>query len=776
MAGTNWRKIVEKLRSMDRQEFLDRSRQEVSKRSDVLLARWGIDFVGLEPRLPDASPGALFFSAEQVPDLLQLIRERLPEEAARIVARADRICKHHFDLLGYENLDYGKVIDWHRDVVHRKTAPLKPFHRVKYLDFAEVGDSKVTWELNRHQHLVVLAKAYRLTGEERYAREIHSQWHNWQANNPYPIGINWSSSLEVAFRSLSWIWVYSLLEGTPALGSDLRREWLKAQALNGRHIERYLSTYFSANTHLLGEAVALFFLGVLHPEISSAKRWKSLGWKIILEQSRRQVNSDGWHFEQSTYYHVYAIDFFLHAALLAEANGQSLSQELMQTVERMLNALFRVSLTAPPPRIGDDDGGRLFDAARNRSHHLLDPLAAGAILFKRADFKQLVGGLREETIWLLGRKGINAWDELEPQAPKATSTAFEAAGIYVLAAGKSQVVINGAPSVSQSYGHSHADALSVCLQSGGRNLLIDSGTCEYVGDSNMRNLFRGTAMHNTLRVDGKDQEEPVGPFSWKRVARAKAERWTVGESFSLFVGSHDGYQRLSSPVEHRRWVIGLSSSVFLVRDVLQGSGDHGVDISWHLAQDLRQQDEHVFVIERQEQGLAIVPVKNHGWEEEMRQTLWSPVYGRQGKTAMRNFGARVSFPADFATLLVPFQTARSSPGDFAFLAEPNDTPFVRAYRYENLAANVRFFFGSKDKPWQSGNVASDAEFVCLAVHSSPSTPDVILCNGSYVDFDGVRLLATKRGVAWCELIQGPAPRVFGSDLEAVTHPQIPCPS
>jgi hypothetical protein len=117
--------------------------------------------------------------------------------------------------------------------------------------------------------------------------------------------------------------MYQMLEGTPAMPQEFLREWLRAQALNGRHIERYLSIYFSPNTHLLGEAVALFFLGTLCPQLSGAARWKARGWEIVLQEARRQVRADGFHFEQSTYYHVYAVDFFLHAAVLASLNEMS---------------------------------------------------------------------------------------------------------------------------------------------------------------------------------------------------------------------------------------------------------------------------------------------------------------------------------------------------------------------------------------------------------------------------------------------------------------------
>src|SRR4029077_16033766 len=168
--------------------------------------------------------------------LCDLLQQRFPTQVREMVARAEQICAHRFDLLGYRDLDYGAEIDWHLDAVHGKRGPQQPWFKVRYLDFEEMGDSKITWELNRHQHLVILAKTYRLTGENKYAHEIVTQWRHWQAENPYPIGMNWGSSLEVAFRTLSWIWVYFLLGDSPAMTTEVKAEWVRALGLNGRHI------------------------------------------------------------------------------------------------------------------------------------------------------------------------------------------------------------------------------------------------------------------------------------------------------------------------------------------------------------------------------------------------------------------------------------------------------------------------------------------------------------------------------------------------------------
>ena len=432
MQDKGWRHTSSRLAHMDRRELLGRSRQEMAKRADAVLASLGFDFA--PAFIPSASiaPGRFFFAPASVKSVIELIRQRLPQQAEQIVRRADAICLHQFDLLGYEGLKYADPIDWHLDLVHGKQAPKKAFHKIRYLDFDQVGDCKVTWELNRHQHLVTLAKAYRLTENQRYTDEIFQQWRHWHGENHYAVGINWVSSLEVAFRSLSWIWMNQLLEGTPALPAEFRKEWLRAQALNGRHIERYLSTYFSPNTHLLGEGVAMLFLGMLCPELSRAERWKSRGWEIVLQEARRQVQADGFHFERSIYYHVYAIDFFLQAVVLASLNELAVPNQFEKTLEKMLDALSLLGRAGAPPHLGDDDGGRLFDPRRNRSEHWLDPLATGAVLFHRGDFKAAAGELREETIWLLGEQGVAEWDRLQAQAPAMASAALPSAGFYLL--------------------------------------------------------------------------------------------------------------------------------------------------------------------------------------------------------------------------------------------------------------------------------------------------------------------------------------------------------
>src|SRR5208283_2010691 len=269
-------------------------------------------------------------------------------------------------------------------------------------------------------------------GDEKYFHELTAQWHSWIEANPYPLGINWSSTLEVAFRSLSWIWVDQLLAGTDDFAS-LHGQLVPALAFHGRYIERYLSAYFSPNTHLLGEALALFFLGTLYPQMPRAARWKESGWQIVLREAGRQVRPDGVYFEQSLYYHVYALDFFLYARLLAARNGMEIPPAYDAVLGRMLDVVAALAQAGPAEGFGDDDGGRVWNPRRNRTEQMTDPLALGAVVYSK-EFS--AARLTEEAIWLFGNQSVEKLSiaHMSTQtSPAARSLAFPDGGLYVLA-------------------------------------------------------------------------------------------------------------------------------------------------------------------------------------------------------------------------------------------------------------------------------------------------------------------------------------------------------
>ncbi|HWP43369.1 MAG TPA: alginate lyase family protein, partial [Blastocatellia bacterium] len=499
---------------------------------------------------------------------------------------------------GFKRLSFGDAIDWHLEPTTGRRAPLDHWSRIDYLNPDVAGDKKITWELNRHQHFVTLGQAYWLTDDERYADAFVSQATSWMDSNPPGRGINWASSLEVAFRAISWLWAWRLFACSERLTAGFVTRMLKHLIAHGRHIETYLSYYFSPNTHLTGEALGLFYLGTCLPELARASCWRETGLRILLEQLPVHVRADGVYFEQASYYHRYTADFYTHLLVLARASGIVLPPQVEEKLSLLLDHLMWITRPdGKSPLIGDDDGGRLIMLGAREADDFRDTLATGASLFGRGDWKHVAGEAAVETLWLLGPAGIEAYDGLQAAPPRSCFKAFEDSGYYVMrdgwAADSSCVIVNCGPRSAGLRGHAHADALAFELVFEGRAWLVDAGTFTYTGDERLRDEFRRTHAHNTATVDDQSQSVPAGPFSWSHIARARAIEFATGARLDYFAGTHDGYERLADPVRHTREIILLKTeldarparlpSTLIVRDSFTARGRHSYAMRYHLA-------------------------------------------------------------------------------------------------------------------------------------------------------------------------------------------------
>jgi hypothetical protein len=756
--GNTFSQICSRVARMSWDELETRVGQLVNQRVDLVLRGVGL------PRLRGGSyeicqEGPFFFSGGDLNSRTELVKEALPSAVEEIVNEASEICEHRFHLLGYKDVAYGTDIDWHLDAVHGKRAPLKPGFKVPFLNFSEVGDHKVTWELNRHQHLVTLAKAWRITKQERYVRELLSQWYSWQRSNPYPMGINWASSLEVAFRCLSWLWVRALVEDSSIVTSKFQIDLLGALELNGRHIEKYLSTYFSPNTHLLGEAVALFFLGTSCAHLPAARRWRTKGWNILLREAERQVRPDGVYFEQSLYYHVYALDFFLHARALAGHTGMGVPKAFDTTLERMLDVVAAVT-QAGPDSFGDDDGGRVFNPRRNRAEHLRDPLAMGGVWFPQ-HVSRWAPQVTEEAIWLFGEAALS--NGVPEGQLHLRSVAFSSGGLYVMAGANGraqQAVIDAGPQGTGNSGHGHADALSLRISMDSQRWLVDAGTYWYVCDSSERDAFRGTGAHNTLRVDRQDQAIAEGPFLWRALPDVRCEKWIAGESFSLFIGRHSGYKRLADPVVHSRLVFHLNGRFWLVHDMVEGTSTHELEIVWHFASNLQIEEvRNGFVASPRDSAremrdflrLALLPVEG-GWNSEVISGFVSPVYGKKEAAPVVRCRAAVKLPTEQATMLVPLLSTGYECGRFRQLPVHSGAEFLRVYEYAGGPRTHRVFFApTETKPWQIAHVETDASVLYYGLENGKLV-HLVVCDASCLKMNGQLAFAYDKKIERMECL------------------------
>ncbi len=478
---------------------------------------------------------------------------------------AGMVRAHRFPILGL-TIQTREEIDWRRDYVNEATSPATYFRFVPYLDFLSVGDHKLVWELNRHQHWVLLAQAWLLTGRVEFLDEIRAQFESWARQNLFLRGINWTSALEVGFRALSWMWVEHL--AGPELGIDL----LDRLNRHGLFLERNLSVYFSPNTHLLGEAVALHALGAVFPQFPRAAAWRETGARLVREQMELQVRGDGSHFEQSTYYHVYALDMFL-LHLVLDPDVPVLYRAKLGRMAQYLAALLGPSRRLP--FLGDDDGGRLFHPYGDRDRFGRATLATAAVLLGLPlSFDPL--DIAEQAAWWVGPRALEA----RPSAAIHASAFFEDAGIAVMTSDDIQVVIDAGRFGHGSGGHSHADTLSIVARAGDEDVLIDPGTYTYISDPKWRDWFRGTAAHNTVRVDETDQAAAAGPFRWADRPRVDVHEWNSNEVRDI-LDAECSYRGIT---HRRRVVLERAPRRLTVSDEIGGpSGGHVVEQFWHAA-------------------------------------------------------------------------------------------------------------------------------------------------------------------------------------------------
>jgi hypothetical protein len=532
-----------------------------------------------------SSPQRFPLSPANRRSLVRAIRDRFPDASSDAKARADGIVAGRYDLLGYRGLAFRSTqsttsIDWQCDPVHGRRAPECFWSSVRYLDPA-CGDHKIIWELNRHQHWLTLGRAYWLTGDARYRDRCVLELTSWLDANPPLTGINWASMLELGLRSISWLWMLAFFAGDD---SQDEPPWivdlLVALDRQLTQVERNLSYYFSPNTHLLGEALALYVAGRSLPELRRSPQREALGRRILLDEIGRQIAPDGGHCELSTHYQRYTLDFYLLALIVSRVTDDAAAGEFERAVTRLACATrLLADDQGRLPHLGDDDGGALFPIAGREPDDVRDSLATAAALLGRPDLE--IGPAPEETCWLLAHPRLAPGPRVSQGKARQAhrSGALTATGYYVSRSARGDhLVLDGGAHGYMNGGHAHADALSLSLTVAGIPFLVDPGTGCYTVDAALRDRLRSSHLHNTLIIDGRSQSVTRGPFSWARTANSHVRRWRTHGAFDYFEGEHDGY----APLEHRRHVLMLRGDLLVVADLVRGPGRHTAAVHWHV--------------------------------------------------------------------------------------------------------------------------------------------------------------------------------------------------
>jgi hypothetical protein len=339
--------------------------------------------------------------------------------------------------------------------------------------------------------------------------------------------------------------------------------------------------------------MGLFVASTVWPLWRESAGWRSRARDELEAEAIKQVGADGANREQAFWYHHEVADMMLLCLLFGRANGIAFSRRFAVRLESMLEFIAAVMDSGGHvPMIGDADDALMVRFSREPGFcPYRSLLATGAVLFARGDFKAQAGRFDHKSRWLLGDAASERFAALGVAAGRPARLAFPEGGYYVLGRDfgtprEVKTVVDAGPLGYLSIAaHGHADALAFTLSVGGNELLVDPGTYAYHREKRWRDYFRGTSAHNTLRIDGEEQSVPGGNFMWRSHARARCEHFEPGMERDVFEGVHDGYLRLEDPVRHRRRIEFDKRAMRIeVRDALECSGEHSVELHWHLAE------------------------------------------------------------------------------------------------------------------------------------------------------------------------------------------------
>jgi hypothetical protein len=508
-----------------------------------------------------------------------------PEHARKaIISDATRLLRGEWEMLGVARNDMAKP-DWFCDpVTGRRSEPAKHAFGLPHRDETQVGNIKQVWEVNRLQHLTLLATAWYLTHEDAYAQRVAGQLQSWWQENPFLSGINWTSGIELGVRLINFVWIRRLLDGWPGVADLFEGNQLALHQIHWH--QQYLAAFesrgSSANNHVIAEAAGQLAACCAFPWFGESDRWRRGAVRLLERELEHNTFPSGVNKELASDYHGFVAELGLLAAVEADAADCPLSAATWRRLAAMADAMAAlVDEKGQPPRQGDSDEGRvvLLDAPEHNRWPTV--LALSDALFGRLDWWP---SITPDAGSVLAGALIGDKREIGARAPRRPSR-FEDAGIAILRTDEADYPeiwcrCDGGPHGFLSIAaHAHADALSVELRYGGIDILADPGTYCYHGEPAWRSYFRSTIAHNTVEIAGCSQSVDVGPFMWLRHARTWAI--DVPDPDHNWIAAHDGYALLTPPARHQRSVrLDPEARAIEITDEIDTAG-HDVRMAFH---------------------------------------------------------------------------------------------------------------------------------------------------------------------------------------------------
>ena len=458
-----------------------------------------------------------------------------------------------------------------------------------FRDRPENADVKFPWELGRCQHFLTLAQAWHITKDTKFAQEILDQIKDFDERNLPGIGVNWTCTMDVGIRAANWAIALDAIRHCDDLREEQVFDAYASLFAHGIFIRAHLENkYEITSNHFLSNIVGLHFVAALFHDLPTAQGWLQFCNKCLEREIDVQVLPDGADFESSIPYHRLVIELFLGSYRLGQHLGLPLSEHYAKILTKMVDYLIGVLCpNGEMPVLGDADDGRLLIATdygtwnRKDPRHIIAPAAMSLGKHEWLEFAPEWGDW-EAQWWGFDGASLICGDQL----PGDSTGMYPEAGVVISRSrdnGRFLMATNPIVGTVGFGNHKNNEQLSFEYHDEGLPLIVDPGSYVYTSDFNARNMFRSTAYHNTIMIDGVEQNEfnPEWLFRMFEKANPKHDHYSDDGIISTYRGSHTGYvEMLEKGVTHSREFIHDSSTGELnLKDELTGTGKH--DLVWH---------------------------------------------------------------------------------------------------------------------------------------------------------------------------------------------------
>jgi hypothetical protein len=497
-----------------------------------------------------------------------------------------------------KKIDYfSEEIKWHMDVFSNNYFPIV-FSKNINIRLNEDLSAKNVWEINRLQFLVHLAFNYTNTGNEFYLNKSIEIISSWIDNNPYLMGINWYSNIEVNIRLITWAICWEILDierlirENPDYKDFVETRWIPSIYQHCKYSYLNPSKYSSANNHLVSEYAGLFIANSKW-KFGESEKWLRYS-KQGLEREICQQHSTGINKEEAAEYIQFITDFFLLSFVIGARTNNSFSSGFEKQLKEIIYYIYNfLDRDGNYPKYGDEDDGKCFiidpDDQFNNFRSLL---TSGSILFHDPKLKSKSNGFDVKNKLLFGDEGLKIFESVQVNDDKENSQFYRKEGHFIFRKQEDQKEIylhfNAAPLGYLSIAaHGHADALSFIMHIDGHPVFIDSGTYTYHTHPEWRKYFIGTLAHNTISINKKDQALNGGPTLWLEHYEIKILDSKLDDNLESIKATHNGYANEKS--EHIREILfEKSKNEFHIIDtiVVKDKNEKIVELPFHLHPDV----------------------------------------------------------------------------------------------------------------------------------------------------------------------------------------------